>query len=83
MHKQVGVKEYLMYGIRYFVYSIPVGIVAFVIGLGRDATPVVSLLQVIGGGAVYGIILLATKDRYAGMILGKAKSLMHKRIKRK
>ena len=83
MHKQVGVKEYLMYGIRYFVYSIPVGIVAFVIGLGRDATPVVSLLQVIGGCAVYGIILLATKDRYAGMILGKAKSLMHKRIKRK
>lgn len=76
MHKQVGVKEYLMYGIRYFVYSIPVGIVAFVIGLGRDATPIVSLLQVIGGCAVYGIILLITKDQYAGMILGKAKSLL-------
>lgn len=79
MHKQVGVKEYLRYGVRYLIYSIPVGIVAFAIGWGREDTPIVSLLQVIGGCAAYGIILLGTKDQYAGMILSKAKSLLKMR----
>lgn len=80
MHKQVGVKDYFVYGIKYLIYSVPVGMVAFFIGWGRKSTPIVSLMQVVSGCAVYGCILLVTKDQNAYMILGKVKSLV--KIKR-
>lgn len=71
MNKQLGVKEFVHYGMRYALLSIPVVIVAMVIGMKLAAAPMTSLLQVCVGGVVYLILLLITKDPNLRLILNK------------
>ena len=71
MHKQIGVKEYLYYGIRYAILSIPVGIVSWYIGTRFSPTPISSLIQVCSGGFIYLILLLLTKDENLTILKNK------------
>lgn len=78
MNKQIGVKEYLSYGVKYFVCSIPVGIVVFLIGWNRKSAPIVSLIQVIVGCTVYGIVLIVIKDPNLFMVINKFRGICKK-----
>lgn len=71
MHKQIGVKEYFYYGIRYALLSVPVGIVSWYVGTKFSPTPISSLIQVCSGGFTYMALLLLTKDENLTIFLNK------------
>lgn len=71
MNKQINIIGILRSGCKYAVLSIPVGVIAFLIGNRLPAVPVTSLLQVLCGGGLYFTLLLMTKDKNLMVILKK------------
>lgn len=76
MNKQINVKVFLKFCIKYFVYSIPVGISAYVVGYQMNATPLTSVVQVVVGVSLYFVILLITHDSNLFMIVEKLKMII-------
>lgn len=75
VHKQLHISVFFRFSMKYFVYSIPMGIGVYWIGTKSAATPITSILQVLIGAFIYFVVLLAMRDKNLLMVLQRIYSI--------
>lgn len=76
VHKQLHISVFFRFSMKYFVYSIPMGIGVYWIGTKSAATPITSILQVLIGAFIYFVVLFAMRDKNLLMVLQRIYSIV-------
>ena len=71
MHKQLKIKVFIGFSLKYFLYGLFMGMCVFLVGINLSATPITSIIQIVVGTIIYFGILLIMKDENLMMILRK------------
>lgn len=74
IHAYLEFRRLLRSIIKYFGFASCMGLFVWRVGVGMQANILTTIIQIVLGGLVYGILLLVSKDRFIKILMDKVKN---------